>query len=98
MLETSEQLLALIDQLLIAIQKRFESLIKFPLINLRQILQQALITRDLLLGGLQLVQRGEMLLFLICVVRHHQTKAKESRLTDLNRWPSLYKSAALPLS
>jgi hypothetical protein len=96
-LEANQHLLSLVDQLLMTSEIRFQSIIEFALIDLRQRLQQPLVAGDLLTGGLQFVEGGQMLVFLIWVVGH-QHKAEGSRLTDLNRWPSLYKSAALPLS
>ncbi|MFN7818757.1 MAG: hypothetical protein ACK5Q7_04075 [Cyanobacteriota bacterium] len=74
----------LLPQLLIAIQKGFEAFIELVLKDLGHILQQPLVARDLALGSLDLIEGGEMSLFLVGVVGHRR-KAETSRLTDLNR-------------
>jgi hypothetical protein len=49
-----------------------ESFIEFPLEDLGEISQQVLVAADLSLGRLQLVEGGQMLLFLILVVGHRR--------------------------
>ncbi|MFN9530817.1 MAG: hypothetical protein ACK575_05095 [Cyanobacteriota bacterium] len=70
--------------MLIAIQKGFEAFIELVLKDLGHILQQPLVARDLALGSLDLIEGGEMSLFLVVVVWHRR-KAETSRLTDFNR-------------
>jgi hypothetical protein len=52
LLQPIEQQVAFLQQLLLAIEERLESVIEFALEDLRQIFQQILVTVDLSLGGL----------------------------------------------
>ena len=52
LLKPIEQQVAFQQQLLLAIEERLESVIKYSLKNLRQIFKQILVTVDLSLGGL----------------------------------------------
>ena len=72
LMEPIQQQLAFLQQLLLAIEQGLESFIEFPLEDLGEISQQVLVAADLSLGGLQLVESGQMLLFLILVVRHRR--------------------------
>jgi hypothetical protein len=72
LMEAIQQQLPFLQQLLLAIEQGLESFIEFPLEDLGEISQQVLVAADLSLGGLQLVESGQMLLFLILVVRHRR--------------------------
>jgi hypothetical protein len=72
LMEPIQQQLAFLQQLLLAIEQGLESFIEFPLEDLGEISQQVLVAADLSLGRLQLVEGGQMLLFLILVVRHRR--------------------------
>ena len=72
LMEPIQQQLPFLQQLLLAIEQGLESFIEFPLEDLGEISQQVLVAADLSLGGLQLVEGGQMLLFLILVVRHRR--------------------------
>lgn len=83
-MEPLKQRLTLIDQLLLAIEEGFESLIEFVLKDLWQFFEQALVIDDLGPGRFQLFKDGQMLLVLIVLVGHRH-RSQKSRLTDLNR-------------
>ena len=72
LMEAIQQQLPFLQQLLLAIEQGLESFIEFPLEDLGEISQQVLVAADLSLGRLQLVEGGQMLLFLILVVRHRR--------------------------
>jgi hypothetical protein len=72
LMEPIQQQLPFLQQLLLAIEQGLESFIEFPLEDLGEISQQVLVAADLSLGRLQLVEGGQMLLFLILVVRHRR--------------------------
>ena len=52
LLKPIEQQVAFLQQLLLAIEERLESVIEFALEDLREIFQKILVTVDLSLGGL----------------------------------------------
>jgi hypothetical protein len=75
-MEPIEQQLSLLEQLLLAIEKRLEAFVEFALIDLRQIFQQTLVTADLRLNRFQLLEGGQLLVFLSLVIGHRRRTAK----------------------
>ncbi len=71
-MEPIEQQFAFLEQLVLTIEDRLEAVVEFALEDLRQIFQQRLVTVDLSLGSLELVEGGQMLVFLILVVGHRR--------------------------
>ncbi|MGA1303469.1 MAG: hypothetical protein ACO3ZD_05460 [Cyanobium sp.] len=72
LLKPIEQGLPFLQQLFLAIEQWLEALIEFALEDLWQIFQQKLVAADLSLGRLQLVEGGQMLLFLTFGVGHRR--------------------------
>lgn len=72
LVEPIEQQFTFLEQLVLTIEDRLEAVVEFALEDLRQIFQQRLVTVDLSLGGLERIEGGQMLLFLILVVGHRR--------------------------